>query len=77
MDSLTACLSAVLIGRSLGTHQGAFYVLGEDIVRHLYRSRDLLTVMSVEDAMVGLWLLGIDKVRPLSLYLVQSVSRVW
>lgn len=44
--------------------QGAFYVLGEKIVQHLARSRDLLTVMSVEDAMVGIWLLGIDKVRP-------------
>lgn len=44
-------------------HQGAFYILGEQIVRHLYRSRELLTVMSVEDAMVGIWLLGIDKVR--------------
>lgn len=43
--------------------QGAFYVLGEQIVQHLARSRDLLTVMSVEDAMVGVWLLGIDKVR--------------
>ncbi|CAM9868658.1 unnamed protein product [Scytosiphon promiscuus] len=43
-------------------HQGAFYVLGQDLVNHLNRSRDMLTVMSVEDAMVGLWLLGIDKV---------------
>ncbi|CAN0444618.1 unnamed protein product, partial [Scytosiphon promiscuus] len=40
---------------------GAFYVLGQDLVNHLNRSRDMLTVMSVEDAMVGLWLLGIDK----------------
>lgn len=31
-------------------------------MQHLYRSRDLLTVMSVEDAMVGIWLLGINKV---------------
>ncbi|CAN0098011.1 unnamed protein product, partial [Ascophyllum nodosum] len=42
--------------------QGAFYILGERVVQHLYRSRDLLTVMSVEDAMVGIWLLGINKV---------------
>lgn len=32
-------------------------------MEHLHRSRDVLTVMSVEDAMVGLWLLGVDKVR--------------
>lgn len=43
--------------------QGAFYVLGEHIVEHLNRSRDMLKVMSVEDAMMGLWLLGVDKVR--------------
>eukprot|EP00752_Nemacystus_decipiens_P011374 g10108.t1 len=43
-------------------HQGAFYILGEAIVNHLNRSRDMLTVMSVEDAMMGLWLLGVDKV---------------
>lgn len=42
--------------------QGAFYILGEDIVAHLNRSRDMLAVMSVEDAMMGLWLLGVDKV---------------
>eukprot|EP00903_Cladosiphon_okamuranus_P017344 g15979.t1 len=43
-------------------HQGAFYILGEAVVDHLNRSRDMLAVMSVEDAMMGLWLLGVDKV---------------
>ncbi|CAM9350257.1 unnamed protein product, partial [Sphacelaria rigidula] len=43
-------------------HQGAFYLLGYEIVRYLYLNRELLTIMSVEDAMVGIWLLGIDKV---------------
>ncbi|CAN0051523.1 unnamed protein product [Ectocarpus sp. 12 AP-2014] len=43
-------------------HQGAFYILGVDIVNYLNKSRDMLSVMSVEDAMMGLWLLGVDKV---------------
>ncbi|CAM9181012.1 unnamed protein product [Ectocarpus fasciculatus] len=43
-------------------HQGAFYILGVDIVNYLNGSRDMLSVMSVEDAMMGLWLLGVDKV---------------
>lgn len=47
---------------AVSEQQGAFYVLGEEIVRHLFASRHLLTLMSVEDAMVGLWLLGINKV---------------
>jgi len=42
--------------------QGAFYVLGEHLVSHLNRSRDLLVTMSVEDAMVGTWLPGYKKV---------------
>lgn len=51
-------------------YQGAFYLLGYEIVRYLYRNRELLTIMSVEDAMVGIWLLGIDKVRTSTLYIV-------
>lgn len=43
--------------------QGAFYILGVDIVNYLNRSKDVLSVMSVEDAMMGLWLLGVDKVK--------------
>lgn len=34
----------------------------------------MLTLMSVEDAMVGMWLLAIDKVR---YALVRSYARVW
>ncbi|CAM9563530.1 unnamed protein product [Choristocarpus tenellus] len=43
-------------------HQGAFYVLGREIVEYFHTNRNQLVVMSVEDAMVGLWLLGIKKV---------------
>ncbi|KAG5182387.1 beta-1,3-galactosyltransferas-like protein-6 [Tribonema minus] len=43
-------------------HQGAFYILGRALVEHLDRSRDDLQVMSNEDAMVGLWLLGARRV---------------
>lgn len=48
--------------------KGAFYILGEAIVNHLNRSRDMLSVMSVEDAMMGLWLLGVEKVMNIVLY---------
>lgn len=61
-------LSSFPTAHSGRIEQGAFYVLGEQIVRHLNRSRDLLTIMSVEDAMVGIWLLGIDKVQSLMVY---------
>lgn len=43
--------------------QGAFYILGEQLALYLHRNRDMLTLMSVEDAMVGIWLLGVEKVR--------------
>ncbi|CAM9661764.1 unnamed protein product, partial [Phaeothamnion confervicola] len=42
-------------------HQGAFYVLGRGLVEHLYRSRNDLQLMFNEDAMVGLWLLGVRR----------------
>ncbi|CAM9171030.1 unnamed protein product [Discosporangium mesarthrocarpum] len=47
---------------SLFMCDGAFYVLGHELVDYLHASRYHLQVMSVEDAMVGLWLLGIKKV---------------
>ncbi|CAM9607614.1 unnamed protein product [Phaeothamnion confervicola] len=42
-------------------HQGAFYLLGRGLVDHLYRSRHDLQVIFNEDAMVGLWLLGVRR----------------
>ncbi|CAM9585602.1 unnamed protein product [Phaeothamnion confervicola] len=42
-------------------HQGAFYLLGRELVEHLYRSRHNLQLISNEDAMVGLWLLGVQR----------------
>lgn len=43
--------------------QGGFYLLGYRLVRYLYISSEFLTVMLLEDAMVGTWLLGVDKVN--------------
>jgi hypothetical protein len=42
-------------------HQGAFYILGRGLAEYLYRSRHDLQLMSNEDAMVGLWLLGAQR----------------
>jgi Galactosyltransferase len=42
-------------------HQGAFYLLGRELVDYLDASSQDLQLLSNEDAMVGLWLLGVRK----------------
>ena len=46
----------------LGNVQGALYILGERLVQQLNSVRDILLIFPMEDAMVGTWLLGFDKV---------------
>lgn len=42
--------------------QGALYILGESLVQTLNSVRDRLQFFRMEDAMLGSWLLGLDKV---------------
>lgn len=42
--------------------QGSLYILGERLVQLLNGIRDLLQLFPMEDAMIGNWLLGVDKV---------------
>ncbi|CAM9096905.1 unnamed protein product [Phaeothamnion confervicola] len=42
-------------------HQGAFYLLGRDLAMHIHNGRHNYRKMFNEDAMVGLWLLGLRR----------------
>lgn len=43
--------------------QGAFYVLAQPLVEHLYRGREHYDTFVNEDVTVGSWLLGVSKAR--------------
>eukprot|EP00752_Nemacystus_decipiens_P006800 g6105.t1 len=55
--------------------QGAFYVLAQPLVEHLYRGREHYDTFVNEDVTIGSWLLGVDRVLA-TIHDFES-SRLW
>lgn len=49
------------IPRCLPALQGAFYVLSQPLVEHIYRGREHYETFSNEDVTIGSWLLGVSE----------------
>ncbi|CAM9729749.1 unnamed protein product, partial [Laminaria digitata] len=59
----------------LDCYPGAFYVLAQPLVEHLYRGREHYDTFVNEDVTIGSWLLGVDRALA-TIHDFQS-SRLW